>query len=81
MVPRSSAGKCAAFWKTLTLQQAFASLGVFKKIRKNKTDSTSVQAGRASSSYASEVCSSAAVERANEGTKTGSDCVDLENMK
>ena len=52
-----------------------------KKKKKSQIDTTSVQAGHISSSYASEVYSSGAVERANEGIKKGSDCEDLENMK
>lgn len=40
-----------------------------KKKKKSQIDTTSVQAGHISSSYASEVYSSGAVERANEGIK------------
>lgn len=46
-----------------------------------QTDTVSIKAGHASSSYVSEVYSSGAAERANEGIKKGSDCEDLENMK
>lgn len=63
------------------MSQYIARLVLFFIFLKSQIDTTSVQAVHAGSSYASEVYSCGAVERANEGIKKGSDCEDLENMK
>lgn len=52
----------------MSLLQDIVRLVLLKK-KKSQIDTTSVQAGHISSSYASEVYSSGAVERANEGIK------------
>lgn len=86
-------GRCAVLSSEKQLSNAFGNAQrkagfvlVFLKRKKKKkkgaqTDTVSVKSGHASSSYASEVYSSRAAERANEGIKKGSDCEDLENMK
>lgn len=75
MLPGSSAASSFRLWRTnnpkclwqYKVQGWFYFIFFFK--RESQMDTTSVQAGHASSSYASEVYSSGAVERANEGIK------------
>lgn len=84
MLPRSSAGNSAVlhfhFWwekNSKCLWQYIARLVLFFYffILKSQIDATSVQAVHAGSSYASEVYSSGAVERANEGIKKKKDLI------
>ncbi len=75
MLPQSSAGNSAvrAFLSNaeklkMSGSAAHCKAGFYLKKEKSQID-TSVQAGHASSSYAAEVYSSGAVERANESIK------------